>query len=242
MGIEQVFHFPEYFLPGLFPRSGSDHFKKEADFAMLFPKRIQYIHTCLLCNRSAGICLAYLKNGGAVHIFSTGGAMFRIGYSHHWKIRVPREDVWLLFSKAFENSTEVSEWPNSINEIHNQSKDFAAGAYIQATYRLGFLRDSEPYVIQQIIPEQRIVYDTRDEHPLNGQSQIDLIDVVDGPMRSTEVHWHGFYEPKSFSSIPTLLLFKFFFERIFFMRLEQMTKNAIRIKKTRHRVIIDQVA
>jgi hypothetical protein len=168
--------------------------------------------------------------------------MFRINYSHKWKIRVPKEDVWVLFSKAFENSTEVNEWPHSINEIHNQSKDFAPEAFIEATYKLGPLKAREPYIIQQIIPDQRIVYDTRDEHPLNGQSQIDLIDVLDGPMRSTEVHWHGFYEPKSFSSIPTLLFFKLFFERIFFLSLEHATGNAIRIKKTKHRVSVEKVA
>jgi hypothetical protein len=168
--------------------------------------------------------------------------MFRINYSHQWKISVPRESVWLLFSRAFENSSEVTEWPHSINDIVSPSGELAPGNPLFSTYKLGPLKTREPYVIQQIIPEQRIVYDTADEHPLNGQSEIELIDVVDGAMRGTEVRWSGYYEPKSFSSIPTLLIFKFFFERLFFMQLEHATKNAIRIKKTRHHVTIDKVA
>ncbi len=169
--------------------------------------------------------------------------MFRINYSHKWKISVPRESVWVLFSRAFENSTEVTEWPHSINDIFCPSGELTPMAPIFSTYKLGpFLKTREPYLIQQVIPEQRIVYDTADDHPLNGQSEVELIDVVDGAMRGTEVHWSGFYEPKSFSSIPTLLFFKFFFERLFFMQLEQATKHAIRIKKTRHRVTIDKVA
>lgn len=168
--------------------------------------------------------------------------MFRIGYSHQWKISVPRENVWLLFSRAFENSTEVTEWPHSVNDIYNQSGELAAAAQIISTYKLGPLKAREPYIIQQVIPEQRIVYDTGDEHPLNGQSEIELMDVVDGAVRGTEVHWFGYYEPKSFSSIPMLLIYKFFFERLFFMQLEHATRDAIRIKKTRHRVTIDKVA
>jgi hypothetical protein len=168
--------------------------------------------------------------------------MFRINYSHRWKISVPRENVWLLFSRAFENSVEVTEWPHSINEIRNISTELEPTARLLVTYKFGPLKVHEPYVIQQVIPEQRIIYDTGDAHSLSGQSEIELIDVIDGPMRSTEVHWFGHYEPKAFSDIPTLLIFKFFFERLFFMQLERATKNAIRIKKTKHRVTIDKVA
>jgi hypothetical protein len=165
--------------------------------------------------------------------------MFKIHYSHTWTIPASREQVWLIFERAFQNSVEVTLWPHKLSEIHSKKQTpLKAKTRLMATYKMGPLKTQLPYEIQQLIPGQRLIYRTLEEHPLEGESEIELLDSVIG----TEVHWFGYYEPKSFSSLVSLLAFELYFDKVFFSELKKSTQNARKIRKTKHRISVEQIA
>ncbi len=84
---------------------------------------------------------------------------------------------------------------------------------------MGPVQTSAHYVIEEVIPEKRVVYVTSAEHLLQGRSVIDLKEVSS----KTECHWHGVYSSKGLKSLPSLFWFKALFERLFFHQLKQST-------------------
>jgi hypothetical protein len=123
-------------------------------------------------------------------------------------------------------------------EIKNLSDHLSPKARIEMIYKLPMVKLRSPYVIQQVIPEQRIIYDTSPDHSLEGQSEVELIETQSG----TQIRWYGFYEPKSFSSLVSLGMFRFYFDRVFFRRLETVTRRARRLKKSKHTISVDTAA
>jgi hypothetical protein len=158
--------------------------------------------------------------------------MYGINYSHHWDIPLAKEEVWTLINRAFVNSGEILQWPHDLIDIRSGQVDLGKDTELWLTYKLGKYKSQLPYVIQQIIPGQRIVYDTGKDHPLEGKSEVEVSDGKEPG--TTRIRWSGRYDLKSFSSAVSLLFYKFYFDPRFFEDLEHATFKVTGIKKSKH--------
>jgi hypothetical protein len=159
--------------------------------------------------------------------------MYGINYSHQWETALPKKETWMLLERAFINSGQILQWPHDLIDIRSDEDELSKDSELWFIYKFGAVyKTQHPYVIRQIIPGQRIVYDTAKDHPLAGKS---VIEITDGKKPgTTKIRWSGRYDIKSFSSTVTLLFYKFYYDPRFFEDLEHATNRIRGLKKSKH--------
>lgn len=159
--------------------------------------------------------------------------MVGINYSHQWEIPLSKKDTWALFERAFVNSGEVLQWPHDLIDIRSGENELVKDGELWFIFKFGSIyKTQRPYHVHQIIPNQRIVVHTANDHPLDGHIEVELSDGKNPG--STRVRWAGRYELKSFSSAVSLLFYKFYFDPRFFEDLEHATYRIRALKKSKH--------
>jgi hypothetical protein len=158
--------------------------------------------------------------------------MYGINYSHEWETALSKKETWMLFERALTNSGQILQWPHDLIDIRSDQDDLCKDSELWCIYKFGKYKTQLPYTIRQIIPGQRIVYNTAKDHPLEGKSEIE---ITEGKTPgTTRIRWSGRYDIKSFSSAVSLLFYKFYFDPRFFEDLEHATNHITGLKKSKH--------
>jgi len=135
--------------------------------------------------------------------------MSHLSFDHRMPCALDRASLWHLLEAALRDTDAATFWPNQLNRVIVPAME--VGTPFHATYRCGpFPETRSPYVVADVVPEQRFSYSPGPTHPFRGRINVDIEDAAAGSI----LRWHGAYTMAAWR--PERAFFRWYLEPRFF--------------------------